>query len=239
MRCLACGEEMALVEAVPDETMMVPGYEHQTLRCSACGESERRFIFNSGKSSLTTSAPVKASDAFDKIADGLKEVTEISSSRNNDIAAPGAWECIIEKVRERQANLNQRVAEAKSKRAKAILQIDEASVNLPNRQHPVQRKYQPNLANVASKQTCPLRSPAHVLKKAPVSERLRRIQKKLQAVKTSHETEEFKRFWESLVPASNEPMQSVSLPILSPLPAPLPEEPQANDSEGSSAFPKP
>ena len=193
MRCLACGEEMALVEAVPDETMMVPGYEHQTLRCSACGESDRRFTFNSGKSSLTTSAPVKASDAFDKIADGLKEVTEISSSQDNDITAPGVGEHIIEKVRERQANLNQRVAEAKSKRAKAITQ----------------------------------------------SERLRRIQKKLQAVKASHEADEFKRFWESLVPASNEPTQSVSLPILSPLPAPLPEEPQANDSEGSSAFPKP
>jgi hypothetical protein len=215
MRCLACGEEMVLVEAAADETMM-PGYEHQTLWCSACGESERRLIFNSAKSSLTTSAPVKASDAFDKIADGLKEVTEILPSQDNDIKAPGVWERIIEKLREREADLNQRVAEAKSKRAKAITQIDESSEDLPNRQHPGQRKSQP-----------------------PASERLRRIQKKLQAVKTSHEAEEFKRFWESLVPANKEPARSVSLPILSPLPVPLPEEPQGNSSEGSSAFPEP
>jgi hypothetical protein len=216
MRCLACGEEMALVEAVADETMMVPGYEHQTLWCSACGESERRLIFNSAKSSLTTSAPEKASDAFDKIADGRKEVTEILPAQGNEIKALGVWERIIEKLREREADLNQRVAEAKSKRAKAITQIDESSEDLPNRQHPGQRKSQPF-----------------------VSERLRRIQKKLQAVKSSHEAEEFKRFWESLVPANNEPTQSVSLPILSPLPAPLPEEPQGNSSEGSSAFPEP
>jgi uncharacterized Zn finger protein len=44
--CLACGEEMVLVEAIPDNNMMVPGYEHQTLRCSACGVSECRLIFN-------------------------------------------------------------------------------------------------------------------------------------------------------------------------------------------------
>jgi hypothetical protein len=48
--CLACGEEMALVEAVPDNNMGVVGYEHQTLQCSGCGESERRLIFNSRQS---------------------------------------------------------------------------------------------------------------------------------------------------------------------------------------------
>jgi hypothetical protein len=43
--CLACGEEMALVETVPDTDMMVPGYEHQTYQCPGCGVSESRFIF--------------------------------------------------------------------------------------------------------------------------------------------------------------------------------------------------
>ena len=43
--CLACGEEMTLVETVLDNNMMIPGYEHQTYRCAACGVSESRFIF--------------------------------------------------------------------------------------------------------------------------------------------------------------------------------------------------
>jgi len=46
LRCLACGEEMALVEAVPDKNMIVGGYEHQTLRCCSCGEYECRLAFN-------------------------------------------------------------------------------------------------------------------------------------------------------------------------------------------------
>ena len=48
--CLACGEEMALIEAVPDDTMMVAGYEHHMLQCSACGDSERRLVFRSRRS---------------------------------------------------------------------------------------------------------------------------------------------------------------------------------------------
>jgi predicted RNA-binding Zn-ribbon protein involved in translation (DUF1610 family) len=44
--CIACGRRMALIESEPDHNMMVPGYEHQTLRCVACGVSERRLIFN-------------------------------------------------------------------------------------------------------------------------------------------------------------------------------------------------
>jgi len=45
--CIACGRRMA-IESVPDHNMMVPGYEHQTLRCRACGASERRLVFNPG-----------------------------------------------------------------------------------------------------------------------------------------------------------------------------------------------
>jgi hypothetical protein len=39
---------MALIESVPDHNMMVSGYEHQTLRCRACGASKRRLVFNPG-----------------------------------------------------------------------------------------------------------------------------------------------------------------------------------------------
>ena len=45
MRCLACGAEMHLMHVVQDDTMPVPGYEHRTFMCSACGDIERRFVF--------------------------------------------------------------------------------------------------------------------------------------------------------------------------------------------------
>ena len=45
MRCLACGAEMHLMHVVQDDTMPVPGYEHRTFMCSACGDIERRLVF--------------------------------------------------------------------------------------------------------------------------------------------------------------------------------------------------
>ena len=46
MLCMACGAEMRLMSAVPDETLMVPGYEHHTLQCMGCNDIERRLVFN-------------------------------------------------------------------------------------------------------------------------------------------------------------------------------------------------
>jgi hypothetical protein len=45
MRCMACGAEMHLIDVVEDGTMLVPGYEHHKLVCSACGDIEQRFVF--------------------------------------------------------------------------------------------------------------------------------------------------------------------------------------------------
>ena len=45
MRCMVCGGEMVLIEAVPDETMMVSGFQHETYMCSVCADVERRFCF--------------------------------------------------------------------------------------------------------------------------------------------------------------------------------------------------
>src|ERR1700720_3119506 len=45
MRCMACGAEMILTNVVQDETMAVPGFEHQTFMCSECHDVERRFVF--------------------------------------------------------------------------------------------------------------------------------------------------------------------------------------------------
>ena len=45
MRCMACGAEMILTNVVQDDTIGVPGFEHQTFRCSECHDLERRFVF--------------------------------------------------------------------------------------------------------------------------------------------------------------------------------------------------
>ena|SRR5208337_4196920 len=54
MRCIACSQNMILLNVVHDRTMMVPGYEHQTLQCSACGESEKRLTFKSRRGSSSS-----------------------------------------------------------------------------------------------------------------------------------------------------------------------------------------
>jgi hypothetical protein len=45
MRCMACGSEMILMNAVPDDTLEVPGFEHHTFTCSECQDTERRLLF--------------------------------------------------------------------------------------------------------------------------------------------------------------------------------------------------
>jgi hypothetical protein len=42
---MMCGEEKVLAEAMPAEDMAVPGFEHQTLECLACNDTERRLVF--------------------------------------------------------------------------------------------------------------------------------------------------------------------------------------------------
>ena len=45
MRCMACGAEMILTNAVQDETIAVPGFEHHIFTCSECQDVEERLVF--------------------------------------------------------------------------------------------------------------------------------------------------------------------------------------------------
>src|SRR5258708_27721132 len=56
MRCMWFGAEMRVVQVerddtMRDDTMMVPGYERQTLQCSGCNEVEHRMVFSGENSS--------------------------------------------------------------------------------------------------------------------------------------------------------------------------------------------
>ena len=44
MRCLACGAEMRLIQAAPDETTMFAGYEQYTFECSGCRLQVRQLV---------------------------------------------------------------------------------------------------------------------------------------------------------------------------------------------------
>jgi hypothetical protein len=64
MRFMLCGQEMRLVQTVPDETMIVPGFEHHTFHCSSCQDEERRLVFVRESKPLsppiqTVSAPIQ------------------------------------------------------------------------------------------------------------------------------------------------------------------------------------
>jgi hypothetical protein len=61
---MLCGEEMRLVQSVPDETMIVAGFEHHTFHCAACHDEERRLVFVREPKALsppiqTESAPIQ------------------------------------------------------------------------------------------------------------------------------------------------------------------------------------
>ena len=43
---MLCNAEMTLISAVKDESLMASGFEWHTYMCSACGDTERRFVFN-------------------------------------------------------------------------------------------------------------------------------------------------------------------------------------------------
>ena len=60
MRCMACDAEMILVNAVPDDTMPVPGFEHRSFMCPACHDVEQRLAFAKPGETSTEPVPVHA-----------------------------------------------------------------------------------------------------------------------------------------------------------------------------------
>ncbi len=56
MRCLVCGAEMHVEQVAPDDTMPVSGYEHRTLKCPQCGDTERRLVFVADRTSAESTS---------------------------------------------------------------------------------------------------------------------------------------------------------------------------------------
>jgi hypothetical protein len=67
MRCLVCGGEMRLEQVARDDSMSVPGFEHRTFMCSACGDTEQRYVFtrHEGQSRTGPAPHISPSSIFE------------------------------------------------------------------------------------------------------------------------------------------------------------------------------
>jgi len=130
MRCLVCGAEMHVEQVAPDDTMPVSGYEHRTLKCPQCGDTERRLVFVGDRTSAestsveTTNPVVETTIPVVETTIPVVETRISVADRGQDQpgVAPDAgsvakWAQAVEKVRTRHTALAQAVA-AENKPAK-------------------------------------------------------------------------------------------------------------------------
>jgi len=80
---------MQLMHVVQDDTMWVPGYEHRTFMCSACGDIERRLVFARDIGQRHTE-PVSVQTA--------PPISPAPTNQQDRIAASGKLEARIRKV---------------------------------------------------------------------------------------------------------------------------------------------
>jgi hypothetical protein len=87
MRCLTCGEEMVLAEATPAEGA-VQGFENQAHRCSACGATERRFMFVGGKTTSVAGRAKMATLASARHRRNVKVSREVNGADKTAVNQP-------------------------------------------------------------------------------------------------------------------------------------------------------
>jgi hypothetical protein len=227
---MACGEEMVLTAVVPDGTMMVEGFEQQTLTCLACRGTERRFVFSRGATGTTTPPPDSSRSQDQRrqeVARLLPETTTPPTDSSGPqppvspcgIAPARAWARAVEKLRSRQADLHQRADEAK--KTNWNTQFDQAWEKLG----PARREAPPGgnstpgrLKELAWKSGRALR--AQLRKASPPPGRSRTQPPAIEP--TAEAIQQFNQFWDSLVSARNRPQAQAEVSMPCALPAPLP-----------------
>jgi hypothetical protein len=90
MRCMACGAEMRLMQAVQDETMPVPGYEHHTFMCPVCADVESRLVFT------RNSEPAPARPAQEHSAPPISPAASVQASAAPAEVGPSARAAPVE-----------------------------------------------------------------------------------------------------------------------------------------------
>jgi hypothetical protein len=83
MQCLSCGAQMRLEQVAGDDSVPVAGFEHHTFRCSACGDVERRRVFNK-QAGRTPAAPV----ATPVVLESAPPISPSGTSEDESAATP-------------------------------------------------------------------------------------------------------------------------------------------------------
>jgi hypothetical protein len=228
---------MRLVQAVADHTMMVPGYEHQTLECPACHEVERRLVF----ARPVEPRPVEPKPVEPKSLDTkpieLRRPSEegpaSGTAPKGDACAqpPSTWERALDRLRSQQSSLQERAAVAKTPETKH--QLHQIWDGFTSRHRTVPPAKPPKTApapdqlgaaTVVSGQdgTAHAATPTGAL--ARVAAKLRSHQATLQAreavKKHSLEGQPLEQLWENIGPSARPPTPSGKPPTSQPTPRP-------------------
>jgi hypothetical protein len=117
MRCMGCGGDMVVTATASADAALPAGFTHETLKCLACGDIERRLVFNAAP--LATGAPSSArlpSSPEETATSSPQAPVSDASSRclppEIGASAP-AWIRAVEKLRSRQADLRMRTHKEK------------------------------------------------------------------------------------------------------------------------------
>jgi hypothetical protein len=227
MRCLACGEEMVLTAVMPAGPMSVAGFEQQTFACLVCRTTERRFVFDRGASETPVSSPVPLPAAqpvppcsqpngTTSQPDDLAAQPDGIVAQPDGIAPAHAWTRAVEKLRNRQANLNARAEETRKTDWNIRFNREwEKLAPAPRQQPPTDDPTPARRKDISGISARALR--------AQLRTALGRNRPKQPAVEpTAEAVQIFNQFWDSLVPARNSPPAqteaSASLALLEPLP---------------------
>jgi hypothetical protein len=117
MRCMGCGGNMVVTATASADAALPAGFTHETLKCLACGDIERRLVFNPAP--LETGAPTSArlsSPPEETASSSPQAPVSDASSRSfpPEIGASApAWIRAVEKLRSRQADLRVRAHKEK------------------------------------------------------------------------------------------------------------------------------
>jgi hypothetical protein len=215
---------MRLVQAVADQTMMVPGYEHQTLECPGCHGVERRLVFARPIGPLTVE-PMRLSLGAPAPAAARKQSQRIDVSRT--------WARAVERLRSQQSALKERAEGARiSETVRQLYQAWDAftprhrgapPAKPAKSAKPTDKPTQPSLPNLASGKDRAQNSAAPVSALARVVAKLRSHQVSISARRAekehSLEAQPFDQLWENLGASPRQPTPSGKAPT--PRPRPL------------------
>jgi hypothetical protein len=70
---------MNLIDVAQDDTMPVPGFEHHSFTCSACGDVERRLVFRQAGQTEEVAVPVRGAPSISPEMPGADQHTAARS----------------------------------------------------------------------------------------------------------------------------------------------------------------